>query len=608
LRTRARAARVCRDAAARCGGYGDHAAAHGRVSVLSLQLQLIGSERDADIVRAVRAPGFFQPWGDPIRWDSLEQTEVEKSVWLNRWYFVPSFGRQYFLTGDPALLRDTVAFVRRWRAENPRPTDLQAYIRSRQRNWRDMQVAWRVQNLAWFYFLAAEGLSVAEKREFFACIDEHASVLLEDFGTRPFNENNHQSHGAATMLFAALLFPEVRHADELRAKALAILDHHLAQAFYDDGNSVELAPGYFPFFVSIFRDAYLLCRANGVPPPARALERLAQFQRYLGIVAQPDGTMPPINDSSESASGPALDVLASVLGRAAPAAGSHWFAASHQAVLRDAGAPAPAYVFLDAGPQTAAHWHAGKLGFQLWHWDRPLLVDSGVSNYDDPLKRSWYWTAAAHNTLLIDGAGDHDRNKLVTTQQPDGGSRIRHWESNERYDWAVMTHAGFANRPVAVAWTRHFVLVKGVGSVVLDQVSSAGEHDYTWLFHLAAEAPAERAPGGGVFTGFPDRNLLLQPAGAEALQLELRAGHVNRGSRNFPAPVAAFSRRGAALAQAFLLLPEHGAHAPAARITQSDTAAGTRLEIALPHRPAVSLEFAEGAPGRATPTLLLTTR
>src|ERR1700683_3832845 len=51
-----------------------------------VQLQLIGSERDKDIIEAIRRPGFFSAWGEPIQWELLEKTQPEKSVWLNRWY------------------------------------------------------------------------------------------------------------------------------------------------------------------------------------------------------------------------------------------------------------------------------------------------------------------------------------------------------------------------------------------------------------------------------------------------------------------------------------------------------------------------------------------
>ena len=84
-----------------------------------IQLKVIGSDRDADVIKAIRSPGFFAPWGDPIRWDALEKTDPEKSYWLNRWYFLPCFARQYYLTGEKEFLNDMLAFIRKWAAENP---------------------------------------------------------------------------------------------------------------------------------------------------------------------------------------------------------------------------------------------------------------------------------------------------------------------------------------------------------------------------------------------------------------------------------------------------------------------------------------------------------
>src|SRR5215831_17930822 len=124
-----------------------------------IQLQLINSERDADVIKAIRSPQFFTPWGDPIRWDSLEKTELEKSVWLNRWYFLPCFARQYYLTRDRSYLDEIVKFIRKWVADNPVPSDLAEYFATKKYNWRDMQVAWRMQNVAWCYFLGKDGYS-----------------------------------------------------------------------------------------------------------------------------------------------------------------------------------------------------------------------------------------------------------------------------------------------------------------------------------------------------------------------------------------------------------------------------------------------------------------
>ena len=91
--------------------------------------------------------------------------------------------------------------------------------------------------------------------------------------------------------------------------------------------------------------------------------------------------------------------------------------------------------------------------------------------------------------MLVDGKGDYDRAQFTQANGPLAGSRILQWESNDRYDWAVMHHEGFQDRPVPVSWVRHFVLLKGLGALLVDQLESGGEHDYTWLFHLLPCSP-----------------------------------------------------------------------------------------------------------------------
>lgn len=523
-----------------------------------IQLQLIGSERDADVIKAIRSPGFFAPWGEPIRWDSLEKTELEKSVWLNRWYFLPCFARQYYLTRDRSCLDEILKFIRKWVAENPVPSNLDEYFATKKYNWRDMQVAWRMQNLAWCYFLGRDGYSAAEKRELFELAKTHARVLLEYFGKQPFNENNHQSHGASAMLYAALLFPDIPEAGALKESAFAILNHHLEKAFYDDGNSVELVPGYYPFFASIFRDAFLLCESNHIAPPPRSAERLKQFYDFITTVVQPNGHMPPINDSTESDPSVSIRVLAELV--SLPNGGSrasHWFSASDQAVTRDASSVIPAYAFLDAGSRVAAHWHAGKLGFHLWFWDKPFVIDSGICDYDDKLRRGWFNKAEAHNTILVDGKGDYDWTQFNETTRSNAGSRIVQWESNDKYDWAVMEHTGFRERQAPVSWVRHFVLLKGFGALVVDQLESGSAHDYTWLFHLLPCTP--QVDKKAIQTDFRDHNLLLLPAESGALVgPKVSNGTMSRQGVNVTNPIVKYEVHGAKIQQAYFFVPRKG--------------------------------------------------
>ena len=549
-----------------------------------VQLQLVGSEKDADIVAALRRPDFFAPWGEPIQWDRLELSELEKSVWLNRWYYLPSFARRYWLTQDHSLLDDLLKLFRRWVIDNPAPGGLPLYFQSRKYTWRDMQVAWRAQNLIWCYFLGQDGFTETEQAELQDSIQTHARVLLAYFGKQPLSAGNHQCHGALAMLHAGLLFPDLADAAVLRDKALEILQHHLEAAFFADGNSVELSPGYYPFISANFRDAYLLCQANGITLSHRWKERLAQFHDFIHQVQQPDGTMPPINDSTEVTVGPSLSILAEILGihNGMLPNGSVRFTDSDQAIMRDGTDPSASYVFLDAGAGRAwpYHWHAGKLGFHYWYGGRPYLVDSGVCNYDEALRTAWYLGAPAHNTILVDGLGDADVAKGHSGKTTEVGSCLRGWQSTSAYDIATMSTTAFESLESPVRWTRKILLLKRRFVILVDQLRSAAAHEYSWLFHFAPTTIRVDRLCNRLLTGFDDRNLLVAPFQPQAFaSVEITQRHINQNSRNVPAPVSRFTARAADVTAAFLLLPVDTRGFPMIEMQQTTDAAGVFLRI-----------------------------
>jgi hypothetical protein len=568
-----------------------------------VQLQLIGSEKDADIVAALRQTDFLAPWGEPIQWDRLESSELEKSVWLNRWYYLPSFARQYWLTEDRSFLDDLLKLFRQWISDNPVPTDLPKYFQSRKYNWRDMQVAWRTQNLVWCYFLGQDGFTEAEREELLDALEVHAGVLLAYFGNQPLSVGNHQSHGALAMLYAGLLFSDLTDAAELRDKALEILQHHLETGFFADGNSVELSPGYYPFISANFRDAYLLLQANGITPTRRWKERLTQFHGFMRQIQQPDGTTPPINDSTEVPVSVSLSILREILGlhNNAESAGSIQFVDSDQAVMRDKNS----YVFLDAGAGGGwpYHWHAGKLGFHYWHDGRPYLVDSGVCNYDESLRADWYLGAAAHNTILLDGLGDSDAAKRASGKNGSVGSSLSGWRSAPTYDIATMSSTAFESLESPVRWTRKVLLLKRRFLILVDHLQSADAHEYSWLFHFTPTVVRANNTRSRLLTGFDDRNLLLAPFGPQLFApVEITQGHINQRGRDIPSPVGRFTARAADLMAVFLLLPVSAREFPTVDLQQTMDADSLSLrihtkqeDVRLRIKPASEVEFSIAA-------------
>ncbi len=69
-----------------------------------IQMQLIGSEDDEKITKAVQEGLLERIYGTPVGWDKYEKSEIEKSVWLNRFYYLPPFARLFYLTGDRKYL------------------------------------------------------------------------------------------------------------------------------------------------------------------------------------------------------------------------------------------------------------------------------------------------------------------------------------------------------------------------------------------------------------------------------------------------------------------------------------------------------------------------
>ena len=579
-----------------------------------VQLQLVDSEKDLDMVAALQRPDFFLPWGDPIQWDKLESTEVEKSVWLNRWYYLPCFARLYWQTDNRSLLDHLLRLFRQWSIDNPVPAELGAYFRTRKYIWRDMQVAWRTQNLIWCFFLGRKGFTETEKAELFESILTHVQVLKAYFGDQSLSFGNHQSHGALAMLHAAALFPDLPDADEIRSTALRILNHHLEAAFFADGNSVELCPGYYPFMAANFRNAYLLCVANGIPLSPRWDERLRQFYQFMLQTQQPDGTTPPINDSTEVPVLPSLRILRSVMRLPEPEPPppvSFRFSESHQAVMRDG---KDGYLFVDAAAGTGSlfHWHGGKLGFHFWQDGRPFIVDSGVCNYDEPLRKTWYLGSSAHNTILVDGLGDTELTKLHSSKSSEVGSRLVGWLSSPQFDFASMSTTAFQVATKPVSWTRQILLLKRRFVIVLDHLRSDGDHEYRWLFHYAPNSPQADVSKKRLLTSFPHRNLLLTPFQPEKFQqMTVGQRHINKRGRNVLTPVADFVTHAANFVAAFLLLPVIGTEFSDIELAQTSDHGGVSLEIRaerdsthlfIPH---FSSDAASGA-GAKTPRITIT--
>ncbi len=542
-----------------------------------IQMALINSEDDKKVTEAIRGGLIQKVYGIPTGWSKFEKTEIEKSVWLNRFYFLPSFARLFYLTGDRSYLNDMMRIITGWITDNPRLPDshLSTY------NWRDMQVAWRSIHLSWCYYLSGDALTVSEKTIITDTLKEHASILLSGFGKATLNEFNHQSHGALAMLYLGILFPGLPDAGILKERAIIILNHHLDKAFYGDGGNVEQMFGYYPFVAHIFRDAYMLCVSNGIAPPENSLTMLRKMRSFIAGVATPQGTMPQVNDSYEMPVTPTLDTIDKILadGPFTEDVTSVYFPDTQIGIMRDEPG-GKWYMLANPALTIGSHAHAGRLALNLWYDGNPVLIDSGCCNYDDPLLYKWYRTTRAHNSVMIDGKSDEATSSgILWAPKRQTENRITEWVSNENFTYCRMESPSDEPTNSSVSWCRSIAIVKDDFAVLYDHFEAKGEHTYEILFHF---------PPVDVTLGKKSKSLTIGTAGNVSLipadprhidYIKLTRELASIRGVNTPAPMAAFSLRATGNAESvFVIIPvEKGTPAP--KIKQKRLEKGILLTV-----------------------------
>ncbi|HNW57299.1 MAG TPA: alginate lyase family protein [Bacteroidales bacterium] len=505
-----------------------------------IQMQLLKGEEDATIVKEIRNGLLEKIYGNPIGWDTFEQKSIEKSVWLNRFYYLPSFARLYYLTKDRTYLDDMMRIISLWISENPYKPDQHA----KGFNWRDMQVAWRSIHLSWCLFLGAEGLSPEEYQMIVTSLKDHSTVLLSGFGQQPLNEFNHQSHGALAMLYLGILFPGIPGSAELIEKGRVILNHHLEKAFYPDGGNKEQMFGYFPFEAHIFRDAYLLLKSNGFESLQNYITGLKNMMGFMASVAQPDGTMPQINDSFEMPVSPTIPLIEKITGK--NSSGNHqsvFFKDTQIAVFRKENTKNKWYFLMNPASNIGGHDHAGRLAFNMWYAERPMIIDSGCCNYDDPALIQWYRTCRAHNTVIIDGKTDAETSgdKLWTNNRITR-NKITDWNQDGDLQYCRMISPSSEETNSSVNWYRSVVLVRDDFAIIYDQFEGTGEHSFEILFHLPVCKITKNDESGSIRI---DDQLEIIPCDISLIdKLELKDGQLSVKGINRPAQYASYNLHG----------------------------------------------------------------
>lgn len=382
-----------------------------------------------------------------------------------------------------------------------------------------------------------------------------------------------ESNGLFT---GGVMFPEFKEAAEWRRTGLARLYQQLDDEVYPDGEEYELAAGYNNWVVAEFAGILEQADRNGLRAevPADFLAKMEKMFNYLCLAAMPNGSIPGLNDSGNSdvrkllATGFQLFPKRSDFqyiatdrkaGRA-PEALSHAFPWCGHYVMRSGWDKESTYLLFDAGPYGYGHQHEDKLHFVLWSHGRQLILDPGNFSYDNSRWRRYVLSSLGHNTVLVDGEGQHRHGKRetyfwprpwTTPEPPQNDAR---WKSTTQFDWASGVYADGYGKDSAVTHQRQILFLKKEKVfVVFDTLTprDSRTHQYEALFHLDTQEAVVDAKTKAVSSkNLGEANVLVMPVSGKGLDVSIVKGKEDepvQGWANSPwraIPTAIFRKSG----------------------------------------------------------------
>jgi uncharacterized heparinase superfamily protein len=335
---------------------------------------------------------------------------------------------------------------------------------------------------------------------------------------------NHLIENLRALIWAGLSFAGDEPQLWVR-RALRLLEVEVAEQVLADGGHFERSPGYhLRVFKQLFEIAVWLRRSER--QPLLWLDHaIRQMRQYLWTILPPDGSLPLLKDTTRDGEVSPPEMLTAaavyfdeplykcvetfglypllVFGAEARSRfhswavhdqrGSEALTASGHLVMRDR--KSREYLIFDVGKPCPeylpAHAHADLLTFELSVGCQPVVVDSGVFQYQAGPWRDYFRSTRAHNTVEIGGENQSEVWGAFRV-----GRRARpgpfFWNVGPTFVLAQGEHDGYGRLAVPVTHQRTIVYGPESFWVVADQLWGKGITTARSYLHLHPRTFAEQ--------------------------------------------------------------------------------------------------------------------
>jgi hypothetical protein len=242
---------------------------------------------------------------------------------------------------------------------------------------------------------------------------------------------DHQGHPnnwivveSAALTLAGMSLHEFKEAGSWVDEGIRRLKNEFNRQFMNDGAHYEFSPLYQAICLNALLDVKRVASFHTIALPDEFNAPLENAVEYLSALCRPDFSWPAFNDSGSvagalSKTGTALMRLAGEMFHrkdfdwigskgvhgASPAGTIKGFPDAGIGVMRSGYGPKAHFLAFRAGAAGMTHIHEDALSLEVATHGIPCLIDPGITRYAPGPMTDYYRSAAAHNTLLLDGKG-----------------------------------------------------------------------------------------------------------------------------------------------------------------------------------------------------------
>ncbi|MCG3117646.1 MAG: heparinase II/III family protein [Candidatus Manganitrophus sp. SA1] len=509
------------------------------------------------------------PLPDPIDWKTNPSRDVEWLILLHKFYYAVGLGMAYRETQDPRYAEKWMALTSSW-------------IDSVALDFLPSDVAGRrIQNwiFAHYYFVTS-GPTPAVSPDFYVKFLESIYRQVNHLCEHLTPARNHRTLELYAIFLAAVVFPEMKGAEEWLAISKSELLKNIQTDLLPDGVHCELSTDYHHLVLKNYLGIRKLAALNGIGMPGEFDSLIQKALTFSLYVHKPDGFIPSLSDGDVRSF---LDLLAQGYrlygseellyavskgkGGRPPALRSKGFPAAGYYILRSGrgnGAEPyedERYLVFDCGPLGEGnHGHLDLLSIEVAAYGRSLIVDPGRYTYDESGETNWrarFRGTAYHNTVMVDGKNqtayrfDKKRFKI---KGPPPDREMKRFIFGRGFDYL---HGIARSHEYEAVHERKVFFACPEYWIVSDHLIAQQPHDYDLLFHLSDEAHEKvsvSVKSDTLLVNSP--YLVVAQALDPEIKLQVEEGYLSRSyGVKHPAPVLRFMRHGTNVSYHTVLYP-----------------------------------------------------